>query len=132
MYLPMGECERRNREHAELRKALKTDPAKIELANRYWCALAGNGAKGEADLRSGSDVIEAFREAAVSSKEGAEAFARAYRDLFEMSGESPRPAYCDERLVMALNAGLSELPRAERENVEWILHSIHRAREPGQ
>jgi hypothetical protein len=127
----MGEWERRNQELAGLRKALKATPANIELAKRYWHALAGSKAKGEADLRCGSDVMETFREAAVSSKKGIEVFARAYRDLFDTSGESPRPAYFDERLVTALKAEVSGLSGTERGNVEWILDSIDRARESG-
>lgn len=41
------------------------------------------------------------------------ALARAYRDLFQMSGEAPRPAYFDDQLVMALKAGLAELSDSE-------------------
>jgi len=107
----MGEPERRTQELSGLRKTLKDNPANIELANRYWCALAGNRAKGEPDLRSGSDVIEAFREAAISSKKGIEVFARAYRDLFEISGESPRPAYFDERFGDGSQSGAVRLVR---------------------
>ena len=120
----MGRWERRNQEIATLREALRSSPTNLELANRYWIALAGDEATGEADLRSGSDVIEAYRALALLSKEGVEAFAGACRVLFDMSGEAPRPAYFDQPLVMALKAALPELSEAGRNNVEWILRSI--------
>ena len=120
----MGPWERRNQEIGTLREALRTSPTDLELANRYWIALAGERTKGEADLRTGSNVIEAFRAVALSSKEGVEAFAAAYRVLFEVSGEAPRPAYFDQPLLRALKAELTELSKVGRNNVEWLLRSI--------
>jgi len=120
---PMGQWERRNQEITSLHKALKDSPTDLALANRYWLALAGDRAKNEADLRSGSNVIEAYRAAALSSKDGVEALARAYRDVFQMSGEVPRSAYFDDKLVMALKAGMSEFA-AESGDLEWLLRSI--------
>lgn len=120
----MGDWERRNRKLAGLREELQRSPANLDLANRYWRALAGDGAKNEADYRSGGYVIEAYREAALQSKEGVEAFACAYRDLFDISGESPRSAFFDEPLVLSLRATLPEMAETDRRNVEWILHSI--------
>jgi hypothetical protein len=120
----MGRWECRNQGIGTLREALRSSPTNLELANRYWIALAGERAKGEADLWTGSNVIEVYRAVALSSKEGVEAFAGAYRVLFEMSGETPRPAYFDQPLVRALKAALPELSRAGRNNVEWLLRSI--------
>jgi len=86
----MGEWQQRNRKLAILREELQRSPANLDLANGYWRALAGDRAKNEADYRSGQDVIEAYREAALLSKEGVEAFARAYQELNLISGEIPR------------------------------------------
>jgi hypothetical protein len=120
----MGQWERRNQQIATLREALRSSPTNLGLANQYWIALAGDEVRGEADLRTGSDVIEAYRAAALSSKEGVEAFAGAYRVLFEMSGEIPRPAYFDQPLVRALKAALPELSTMGRNDVEWLLRSV--------
>ncbi len=120
----MGEWEQRNPKISDLREELKRSPANLELANRYWRALAGDRAKNEADYRSGRDVIEAYREAALLSKEGVEAFACAYQELFNISGEIPRTAFFDESLVLSLKAKLPEMAEIDRRNVEWILHSI--------
>jgi hypothetical protein len=120
----MGEWERRNQVLDSLRKTLKENPANIELANSYWCALAGDAAKGEADYRSGHDVIEAYREAAISSSDGAMAFADAYRELCDLSGESPRLAYFDESLIQALRKCHSQLSEKERCAIEWVLKAI--------
>ena len=120
----MGEWERRNRKLAALREELQRSPANLDLANRYWRALAGDRAKKEADIRSGTDVIEAYREAALLSKEGVEAFARAYQELFQISGESPRLALFDEPLVRSLREKLVGIAATDRRNVEWVLHSI--------
>ena len=75
-------------------------------------------------LRSGHHVIEAYREAALRSADGAVAFARAYRDLFEVSGESPRLAYFDESLIQALRNCVSQLSESDGSAVEWILEVI--------
>jgi hypothetical protein len=124
----MGQCGRRNQEIETLREALRGSPTNLELANRYWIALGGDRAKGEADLRTGSNVVEAYRAVALSSKEGVEAFAAAYRALFELSGEAPRPAYFDQPLLRALTAELPQLSKTGRNNVEWLLHSIGASR----
>jgi len=120
----MGQWNRRNQEIATLREALRSSPTNLERANRYWVALGGDTAKGEADLRTGSNVIEAYRTAALSSSEGVEAFAAAYRELFEMSGENPSPAHFDQSLVRALKAKLPEVSGEGRGNLEWLLSSI--------
>jgi hypothetical protein len=69
-------------------------------------------------------VIEAYREAALRSTDGAVAFARAYRDLFEVSGESPRLAYFDGPLIQALRNCVSQLSERDGSVVEWILEVI--------
>ena len=69
-------------------------------------------------------MIEAYRASALSSRHGVRALVRAYRDVFQMSGEVPRPAYFDHQLVMALKAGLAELSGSERSSLEWLLCSI--------
>jgi hypothetical protein len=120
----MGDWEQRNRKLVGLRVELQRSPANLDLANRYWRALAGDGAKNEADYRSGGYVIEAYREAALLSKEGAGAFACAYRELFDISGESPHIALVDELVIQSLKAKLPEMAETDRGNVEWVLHSI--------
>ncbi len=120
----MGEWEQRNRKLAALREELQRSPANLDLANLYWRALAGDRAKNEGDYRTGRDVIDAYREAALLSKEGVEAFASAYRELFHISGEIPRIALFDGPLVLSLKEKLPEMPETDRRNVEWILHSI--------
>jgi hypothetical protein len=42
---------------------------------------------------------------------GVEALARAYRDLFQTSGEAPRLAYFDDELILSLKVGLGELAK---------------------
>ena len=117
-----GDWERRNQALDRIREGLKQDPANLELANQYWVALAGD--RGEGDYRSGHNVIEAYREAALRSTEGAVAFARAYRELFTVSGEPPRLAHFDEPLIQALKGCVSQLPESDRSEVEWILNVI--------
>src|SRR5579864_2464229 len=109
---------------SDARNACGIFSSSTALANRYWRALAGDRAKNEADYRSGRDVIEAYREPALLSKEGVEAFASAYQELFRVNGEIPRMAVFDEPLVLSLKAKLPEMGGTDRRNVEWILHSI--------
>jgi hypothetical protein len=120
----MGEWEQRNRKRAALREELQGSPANLDLANRYWRALAGERTKNEADYRSGRAVIELYREAALLSKEGVETSACAYQELFHISGEIPRMAFFDEPLIVSLKAKLPEIAETDPSNVEWILHSI--------
>jgi predicted nucleic acid-binding Zn-ribbon protein len=103
-----------------LRESMKQDPASLELANRYWRALAGPGG----DIRSGRDVIDAYREPALRSTEGAVAFAHAYRELFDVSGELPRLAYFDESLIQVLGNCVSQLSKRDRAAIEWVLNAI--------
>lgn len=106
---------------AELKKVLDSDPANIEAASRYWAALgsfAGN------DVRSGGYAIEAFRASALASKEGAVALARACQELFANTGEAPQAALFDAKLLEALQHRLKELSGEDRRLVEWVLSFI--------
>jgi hypothetical protein len=106
---------------ANLKKTLDSDPTNVEAANRYWVALASFGGN---DVRSGGFVIEAFRGCALASQAGAIAFARAYRELFEKSGEKPRAELFDKELIHALQTRLPALSNEDRGIVQWILESI--------
>lgn len=119
----MGQWGRRTQQITILREALKNSPTDLPRANRYWLALAGDRTKNETDLRSGSNVIEAYRAVALSQGTACEPW-YVLRDLFQMCGEVPRPAYFDHQLVMALKAGLAELSGSESSGLEWLLCSI--------
>jgi hypothetical protein len=106
---------------ANLKRILDSDPTDIEAANRYWVALASFGGH---DVRSGGFVIEAFRGCALASHAGVVAFARAYRELFEKSGEKPRAELFDEKLLHAVKASLPDLSNDDRAIVQWLLASI--------
>jgi hypothetical protein len=106
---------------ADLKKTLQSDPSNVQLANRYWVELASFGGN---DVRSGGFVIEAFRGCALASHAGAVAFARAYHELFEKSGEKPRAALFDEELVQALKTRLPDLSNNDRAIVQWLITSI--------
>jgi len=106
---------------ANLKKALDANPTNVEAANSYWEAL---GSLGGQNVRSGGFVREAFRGCAMASCDGVIAFARAYRELFESTGELPRAELFDKDLLAALRTRLPELARDDRTILEWILTSI--------
>jgi hypothetical protein len=106
---------------AGLKKVLDSDPTNVELAIRYWFAL---GSFGGNDVRSGGFVIEAFRGCALASPAGAVAFARAYRELFEKSGEKPRAELFDEELLRALKTTPPDLSNDDQAIVQWVIASI--------
>src|SRR5206468_8076633 len=106
---------------AKLKKTLASDPTNVEGASRYWVALASFGGH---DVRSGGFVIEAFRGCALASPAGAVAFARAYRELFEKSGEKPCAELFDKELLQALKTRLPDLSNDDQAIVQWILASI--------
>ena len=106
---------------ANLKKTLDSDPTNVELAHRYWVELASTGG---CDLRSGGFVIESFRGCALASLAGVVALARAYRQLFEKSGEKPRPELFDGKLLQALKTRLPDLSNGDQELVRWVLTSI--------
>jgi hypothetical protein len=109
-----------------LRQELASDPANLDIANRYWNAL---GAWKAHDVRSGRYVIECHRNAAISSRQGVIALADAYREMFNESGEAPRREYFDEDLVRALETAYLELADHERVTVEWVLDSLDQGTE---
>ena len=105
----------------QLCQSLRMDPTNLTLADRYWNALGRY--KGQ-DIRSGRYVIEVYRNAALTSREGIEALARAYKELFELSGESPRIVFFDKDLIYALQEYLRNKNQKEEAGVQWILESI--------
>jgi hypothetical protein len=104
-----------------LRQALASDPTNLHVARRYWQAL-GNY-KGS-DVRSGRDVIQAYRSAALSSHQGAVALAQAYKELFETSGEPPRALYFDKDLMHALESWYETSTSNEGSMIGWLLEKI--------
>jgi hypothetical protein len=103
---------------ATFKQALDADPTDAGAAIRYWVApssVAGN------DVRSGAYLIEAFRRCALDSTAGVVALVRGYRELFEISGERPRPALFDTELLQALRARLPELSNNDRASAQWVL-----------
>jgi hypothetical protein len=106
---------------AKLKRALDSDPTNVDVANRYWVELASFGGN---DVRSGGFVIEAFRGCALASPAGAVAFAQAYRELFEKSGEKPSAELFDEELLQALKTRLPDLSNDDQAVVQWVLESI--------
>ena len=106
---------------ANLTKTLDSDPTNVEVANRYWLELCSFGGH---DVRSGGFVIEAYRGCAIASHAGAVAFARAYRELFEKSGEKPRAGLFDEELLQALKTRFPDLSNDDQAIVQWVIASI--------
>src|SRR4029077_14185006 len=106
---------------ANLKRTLDSDPTNIDAANRYWAelsSLSGN------DARRDVLVVEAFRGCALASHAGAVAFALAYRELFEKSGEKPRAELFNEELIKALKTRLPALSNEDQTIVLWVLESI--------
>jgi len=99
-----------------LRRALVSDPTNLDAANRYWNAVGSS--------QSGGYIVEAYRSAALTSHAGVIAFGRAYRELFEDSGESPRAIFFDKDLIQTLEASLPALSQSDRSLVQWVLQSI--------
>ena len=106
---------------AKLKRTLDSDPTNVDVANRYWVELASFGGN---DVRSGGFVIEAFRRCALASPAGAVAFAQAYRELFEKSGEKPSAELFNEELLQALKTRLPDLSNDDQAVVQWVLESI--------
>jgi hypothetical protein len=109
----------------KLKTILISEPANLDTAHAYWGAL---GILGGHDVRSGGFVIEAYRDCALASAEGAVALAWAYRQLYTSSGERPRVELFDQTLTQALRSRLSELSNLDRAVVKWVLESIEKSR----
>src|SRR5262245_48958355 len=104
---------------SDLKRALAANPTNLELAWRYWKAL---GSWNGSDIRSGMYVHETFRAAALQSPAGVAAFAHAYRELFEASGEGPRKL--DPAISRCAESAIAKLTGSERADVEWLLKSV--------
>jgi hypothetical protein len=118
-----GQLPERLQHLRNLQSILDSDPANLELANRYWEALRSVGGH---DVRSCGFAIEAFRGCALVSQQGTIALCRAFCELFEMNGEKPRPELLDEELLCALRMRLPELSIYDSSLAHWILTSIHK------
>jgi hypothetical protein len=103
----------------ELQTALVADPANLELGWEYWHAL---GSWHGCDIRSGMYVFQAFRAVALESPSGVLAFAQAYKQLFDSSGEEPRAL--DPQLLRSIEAALPTLVGEDRTVVEWLLDCV--------
>ena len=100
-----------------LKQNLDADPTNIEAAERYWSAIASFGGH---DVRSGKFAIEAFRGCALASHAGVVALARAFRELYEKTGEKPRSELFDQDLLQALKASHPDLAGEDLAVVQWI------------
>lgn len=69
-------------------------------------------------------MIEVYRLAALGSQKGAVALGRAYKELFDASGEPPRVAYFDEDLIHALEKWYPTTRGDERPLIKWLLERI--------
>ena len=96
------------------------DPTDIAHAWAYWTALGSLGA----DVRSGQCVAEAFGPTALSSVNGAIAFARAYEQLFEVSGEAPKAAHVSIELQRALQNALQSASSKDAQVLNWVLQCL--------
>ncbi|HJY89170.1 MAG TPA: hypothetical protein VJ255_02790, partial [Candidatus Acidoferrum sp.] len=61
---------------------------------------------------------------ALASDAGVVALARAYRELFEKSGERPRAKLFDKELLQALKTRLPDLSNGDQAIVQWLIASI--------
>lgn len=106
---------------ANLKKALDSNPIDVEVAKLYWVELATLGGH---DVRSVGFAIEAFRTCALASSAGVVALAQACRELFDKTGEKPRPQLFDQELLNALKTSLPELSNETQRAVQWVLASV--------
>ncbi len=106
--------EAENQARQALREQLRSDPANLEIADRYYAPAS----------KSGSVIVDVYRQPALSSIKGVIALARAQRQLFLDSGEPPRRAYLDEQLLQVLGNSLAHLPDTDRITVRWVLESL--------
>ena len=106
---------------AQLRDQLAADPENLDLAKQYWEAL---GKWGGSDIRSAADVVAAFGRAALISYAGAIQLAKAYLELFELSGEAPRRVYIDDELRSALAKAQSSTFGLDADTLRWVLDCL--------
>lgn len=105
----------------KLREPLDAAPTDVHTAQRYWSGL---GKVRGYDFRSGRYVIDAFAHAAMSSDLGAIAFAQAYRELADSSGEGPRKCFFSDDLLSAIRRARENASGADRELLDWVVESI--------
>jgi len=98
-----------------VRAPAHADPTNLSKALVYWNAL--RSVKGE-DFRSGARLLDALRTVARTSPEGAYAFACAYFELADSSGDVPE---LDEALRIALSNAVPVLPLEKAVLVERLV-----------
>lgn len=105
-----------------LLQAVQSDPTNLVKATRYWEALRHYEGS---DVRSGRQVMKAFRIAALNSRDGAVALSRAYQELVRLSGEGPRPVYFDSELIEAMRKWVHGASDEERSAIVWVLDHLN-------
>jgi hypothetical protein len=116
----MDKWENHLKKIKKLEEILKKNPSNLKYAMELWFAL-GNG---EHNIQDGVRLVKIFREAAISSKEGLEAFAQAYKDLYSLTGERPRIELIDEEFRNAIFEAKASI---QNETVDWILDMLNRS-----
>ena len=108
---------------AELKVELESAPDNLDLANRYWEALSGQFGF---DVRDGKRVIGTFRVSALKSDDGLAALIRAFRTLFDDTGEQPRPSLFDPPLDNLLRLAARRHDGKLADDAAWILSFLDR------
>ncbi len=98
-----------------VRAPARADPTNLSKALIYWNAL--RSVNGE-DFRSGARLLDALRTVARTSPDGAYAFACAYFELADLSGDLPE---LDEALRIALSNAVPVLPLEKATVVERLI-----------
>lgn len=105
----------------KLGASLKKNPGDIDAAWNYWRGL-GN-LKGY-DVRSGQYVVDAFGQAALDSRRGAIAFATAYRELANLTGDGPQRVYVNNELLAAIREAIDQVDATDKQLLEWVIESV--------
>jgi hypothetical protein len=96
---------------------LSLDPSNLLLVKKLWASLDVE----DYNLQNGRCLVRMFREPALSSKEGVVELSRAFRALFELTGEAPRKEFFDTQLMGAM---LAAGRLVNDEEVKWLLERL--------
>jgi hypothetical protein len=99
-------------------ETLRAEPTNLDAAANVWWLC---GSSGGDDVRSAGWVNLAFRECALASTNGVVEMARAYRELFELTGVTPPPADFDAQLLTAFRAARLATSSSA---VQWVLDTL--------
>lgn len=101
----------------ELRRQLHRDPTNLNLIMDIWNEMG----RGDINMQDSVELVRLFREAALSSVRGVVELSKAFKELRDLTGDSPRSDLFDPDLRKAIFAFAETV---DDKDVAWLVRCL--------